>query len=599
MKNLKDQKGMAIVLFLAILLMLTLVGVVAIMNSSNNLDVSGNKMNSNETLYAADLGLELAIAGIRAFHDVNADSMTDAQLPCSTFTKGGLTISYQTKKDNATTQHFRDIGTFYYQPYQRVRARKIFYVVVSQAASTDGRYRSRVSARVVANMLRLFSFDAFYDGNLEFSSESAYAADTHFQAIHSNSNIYLEQPASATNFLRFRQGVSAGRKIYHGHDTTYASSPTKSGKVLILSARTANSYDTLNIDATNTGWVDTSMARWKGMVQDSLHNINQTKLRVVRPYNTNPIDWIARAVDKPTMSLERTGVCGLKIYTRLVSGVYRDSAYWWNAGTSSWVNRTDSIFNRSPRVVTRRHSYDFRENDTLILYCINLDSLRVANLWPSTGILYMYRDTTASTRRQPAIMIWGGNTLANDLTIVSKNPVYIQGNFNIGDSVHKAAIIADAVTEINSPYTNANGCTSWVAATTHPQSAIAANRIIRAAIVTGNVPTNAARFSGGVNNLVRLLEDWTMAGRLTMIGPQICLWNSQQDTARYQSPGMTANIYFPPANTGAFRYIHSDTTIGDTCGFGLPARRRFPPFPDDGPYAVYIEVLNRTVEEVQ
>ncbi|MCJ7508611.1 MAG: pilus assembly PilX N-terminal domain-containing protein [candidate division Zixibacteria bacterium] len=587
MGDLKNQKGMALVLFLAILLMLTLVGVVAIMNSSNNLDVSGNKMNSNKTLYAADQGLEKAISRIRVWHDTSATPMTGANLPSGTFSSGGATVTYSTKNDTFPVWFVTEDGAINYQPYQGLKARKIYYLVTSQATSSDGRYRSRVSAKVVANMVRLFTFDAFYDGDLEFSSEQAYAADTHFQHIHSNSNIYLEQPTTpSANTLRFRSGVTAGGNIYHGHNTTYSGSPTKSGKVLIRSG--VATYDTLNISTAN--WVDSSLIRWHGAVEDSRHGIHQTKLRVVRPYNTNPIDWIARATAKPTMSLERDGVCGFKVDTDPLTG--GGIANRWN-GTSWGAN----VFHSgTPSATTIAGvGYDFREKLPLTLISINLAQLNTNGFWPIAGtrVIYATQSRPTSVRRR-AIRIWNAALLASDLIIASNLPVYIQGNFNTVNP-RRAAIIADAVTAISD--TSPTLFTAWISITPDSMRTVIRNgatsgggtydMTINACIVTGNKPTSSSQFSGGVNNLVRLLQNWNN-DTLIIQGPQICLWSNSVDTGSYQFP---TTYYDDPL----LRQIESDITIGDST-VALPTR--YPPFPDNGPYVSYIEVLNRTIMEI-
>jgi hypothetical protein len=76
---------------------------------------------------------------------------------------------------------------------------------------------------------------------------------------------------------------------------------------------------------------------------------------------------------------------------------------------------------------------------------------------------------------------------------------------------------------------------------------------VNAALVTGAVPTtgtDAATFSGGVQNLTRFLEDWSGSGvTLTMNTSIVNLFNSQMATAQFKMPG---NYYKPPTRMWGF-----------------------------------------------
>jgi hypothetical protein len=60
----KNQGGMVLIVCLAILLMLSLIGIVSITTSNTESEISGNEMRSNESFYLADAGLEKTLAAL-------------------------------------------------------------------------------------------------------------------------------------------------------------------------------------------------------------------------------------------------------------------------------------------------------------------------------------------------------------------------------------------------------------------------------------------------------------------------------------------------------------------------------------------------------
>jgi len=76
-----------------------------------------------------------------------------------------------------------------------------------------------------------------------------------------------------------------------------------------------------------------------------------------------------------------------------------------------------------------------------------------------------------------------------------------------------------------------------------------ANTTVNAAIMAGNKDTVGGQYSGGVENFIRLLENWS--GRtLTYSGSLACLWQSQQATGDWQ-PG-NGNVYREPTRNWSY-----------------------------------------------
>jgi hypothetical protein len=60
-KRLNNNKGMAMIVILPILLLITLLGIAAVMNSNTGMDISGSVKRSSQTFYVAEAGLERAV----------------------------------------------------------------------------------------------------------------------------------------------------------------------------------------------------------------------------------------------------------------------------------------------------------------------------------------------------------------------------------------------------------------------------------------------------------------------------------------------------------------------------------------------------------
>jgi hypothetical protein len=155
----------------------------------------------------------------------------------------------------------------------------------------------------------------------------------------------------------------------------------------------------------------------------------------------------------------------------------------------------------------------------------------------------------------------------NGLTIVSANPVYIQGNYNTssaaGDTVPSnnnnytdpdasgytrkfAAVIGDAITVLSAGWNDLNSNTS------HCNDRPASNNItINAALVSGIIPSAGTYYSGGGENFLRLLEDWKTK-TMCIYGSMVQLYKSTQANTPWNGagnlskPALVTKFYWDP-----------------------------------------------------
>jgi hypothetical protein len=237
---------------------------------------------------------------------------------------------------------------------------------------------------------------------------------------------------------------------------------------------------------------------------------------------------------------------------------------------------------------------DNREGGTIRLATIDLSKIQAntSGLNPYfkanatnryfNGIVYIYDNSATTHSLNPdgsvnqnptspvrrGIRLLNGSKIAiTGLTIVSPNPVYIQGDYNTGRDYGTApittppsnntisdpttpqvvgynnpsnpsgpgvrapcSILADAVTILSNSWNDVNAGTTPVAS----------NTTVNTAILAGIVPSNAygdGAYSGGAENFPRFLEAWDTK-KLTYYGSMVELYKSQQSIAKWQYGGV-------------------------------------------------------------
>lgn len=176
---------------------------------------------------------------------------------------------------------------------------------------------------------------------------------------------------------------------------------------------------------------------------------------------------------------------------------------------------------------------------------------------------------TQLTNKLAVVRLVNAQKLPNNnglgFTVATQNPLYVLGNYNTTqDGVHfalaigsttngytvPAALIADAITVLSS---NWNDELSILNFDLH----FSVNTTLNAALIAGDVPstgTTATTFSGGVQNLTRLLENWE-GYTLNYNTSLVCLYSSQMATNQFQLPGA---YYSAPTRDWGFDPNFSD-----------------------------------------
>jgi Tfp pilus assembly protein PilX len=520
--NLKSERGMAALVALLLVGMLTIIGLAALSTSNDEVTVAGNQMQETKAFYAAESGLDAATAILEAHYDT-ANS-TPTTMPAGTQTVNDCSVSYSTTDNGAATFRVLNYGSL----------SGLHALVKSFSISSTGTGATHDAAVTLrqtfqASLVPLFQFAVFYGNDLEIAP----GADMNLIGrVHSNGNLYIQ----AASTLSMNSYVTASGQILHGRK---GPGSTDGGDVMIKDGsgtlRNMKNSNGTWLDATQSKWYDSSIARWNGRVQDK--SMGVLPMNVPLSTSGNPHKLIEPAAGGNTDSYEN------KATLKIVNNV----AYQLQSGT--WVNVTADMTTKGIIKYTANKFTDGREGKVVDVTDIDLGLLQSQGYWPSNGVLY-YSAAVTGGADEPAVRLTNGATLGAALTVASANPVYTLGDFN-KNTKKPAAILSDAFTILSNAWSTGSydGALSAGAKSGRP----AANTTVNCAYATGNINTTSTAYNGGFENLVRFLESWTSSRTLTWTGSAICLWNSVQATGTWNG-----NYYDPPTRNWSYDVSFDD-----------------------------------------
>jgi hypothetical protein len=141
------------------------------------------------------------------------------------------------------------------------------------------------------------------------------------------------------------------------------------------------------------------------------------------------------------------------------------------------------------------------------------------------------------------------------LTVATPFPIYVKGNYNtttngskfslaLGDTTNTvpAGLMGDAITVLSGNWSDTNTVNTSI------NSRTPTTTTINAACLEGIVPSDGTHYSGGVENFLRLLENWSGV-TLSYNGSIVVLFTSQYASSPW--PG-TGTVYNPPTRAWGF-----------------------------------------------
>jgi hypothetical protein len=412
--------------------------------------------------------------------------------------------------------------------------------VISNAREKGGQFYIAAGIRQELQVatIPLFQFAIFYNLDMEINPGPPMTISG---PVHCNTNIYLQPQAPLT----FVSDVTAGASIIS--DKKPGDPSVRSGGTITFQGEHDARVSALNLPI----------------------GTNASSPEAVRQ-----VVEIPPAGESPTSPMGKERFYNKADLVILVSdsGVTVTSGLVNNFATSlpaseytKFLDTSVTFFNKRENKTVKTTQLDvgkFREwNNT---------SSPLRTVLPSQDIrtIYVADNRTQSGSTEAGVRLVNGQTLPpRGLTVATPNPLYIQGHYNAPNSALgtsnttdtvPASIIADAVMVLSTAWRDTNSGSDL-------SKRKAADTTVNAALLAGIVPTTEGSYSGGVENLPRLLEDWD-GRRFTYNGSMVVLYES-----RYaRSPWGGANVYNPPSRNWSF---DRNFRVPDKLPPGCPAVR--------------------------
>lgn len=533
-----SEDGSALILALLALMFLSVSGLALVSIGMTELSLGTNWRGYSQAFYAAEAGLESGVVSLRALL-AQTSIPTDSQLSAitaPTLTTSGLSFTAFSVTRVIATSPYSYQTKISSGPYAGLSGVVTDYRINAQVTGQDGT-RANLTQVLQYVQVPLFQFGVFYGRGVDL--EIAPGPNMTFNGrVHANSHIYV----GAGSSLRFDSSLTAAGNIYRrikrDDDIPWGNNPQ---------IKDANgTYQTLNFDhdyrpGFGSQWA--SPSEWRAQaesvfgpggkpstVQDGAMGVSE----IIPPipelfYNPSNPDVVAHQMIELPQGSDPPELQAAKLYSkaglRIVNGSVTD-------GNGNHVTLP-------PDAVTTETFYDAREQRRMNVTQVDVGRLAASGLAPANGVLYVGR----SGGGDKAVRLVNGAALPSQgLTVVSPNPVYIQGDYNTFNKV-PAAVLADAITVLSNNWGPNNSDAKGNQVTNNRP---ATTTTVNAALALGpSAESQPNQGNGQLENLIRFLENWS--GRtFTYSGSIIALWHSQQATAPWQCCGSGGSQYYSP-----------------------------------------------------
>jgi hypothetical protein len=430
------------------------------------------------------------------------------------------------------------------------------YRVLSNAKQVNGRFdlTNAVLEDIQLISIPIFQFGIFYNGLLEFTWCATFTVNGR---THANGDIFV----GSASALTFNSTVTTTGGIYKtnwdGHtlaqmtaSVTYNGTPGYSTNVNAL---------TLPIGQGNT----------PAAVREVIN------IPPVGESPTSPMG-LQRYYNKPGVDL-------------LISNT-TVTAYVRNSGTDAPISMTVTNWGTNSLSLTTAFPFlnlvDFFTDQRELSKIVRPSEIDISlySTWLTTSTLILNKFPLGSTVYPSVLYVMDARTIATNtdlfavrlvngsilplngpttqpggLTVATPNPLYVQGNYNIGpggstspgntdtSKTYPASLVSDALTLLSPNWQDSQSSLLI----TDGSKSKASPMTVNAAILTGIVYSTDAtsnHFSGGVMNLPRLLEDW-MGQTLTLNTSIVNLFDSVRATNWFRNPGV---YYQAPTRSFSF-----------------------------------------------
>lgn len=425
----------------------------------------------------------------------------------------------------------------------------------------------RIGRRFINSTSTIFQYSIFYEGTLEITPggntriEGDIAANGHvYLGVLSGKTLEIANKIRYLGDHRFNED-SLGSTIFYNPDSTTPAVTLAAPTFLTSEASQVETMEApenllggLDAAATAearpdlfgpTGITDTSL--WSDANRETAAN-NVYRSVIVPPPSASSTNEYPNAT---TTTADDPAIEASRAYTRADIIVTINSA-----GTISVKkkNGTDLTAAFTTLAITANSPVrDQREGKDVKITNVDLGVLNtvLTTTFPTFNGLIYFNLSGASAANPAAIRLKNAEVLPNiagtGFSVATNGGIYVQGNYNTKINSTTAGkvssmLMGDALTVLSPGWsdTNAAGALSTRVAT----GAVTVN----AGLLTGNVASTATKSSGGAQNLIRFLEDWTGVG-VTFHGSIGRLFQSRHFASAFPGAG---TVYMPPSRIFSF-----------------------------------------------
>jgi hypothetical protein len=406
----------------------------------------------------------------------------------------------------------------------------------------------------------IFQFAIFYNNLLEFTWSAAFTINGR---VHANGDIYV----GSSQPLTFNSVVTTAGAIYKtnwdGHTVSQMTGPV-----------TYNG---------NPGWM-TNVLRLAVPVVNNGTPAGMREIINMPPPGEDPLSpiglqrycnlpGVALLVSNITVTVYlKNSVTGapttLSVTNWGTNGISLLTTFPFLSVTNSFIDQRELSKTVRPTQIDVGFYSQWLATNSAVLAKFPFGS----GLYPN--VLYVADNRTIATNTDLfAVRLVNGSILPTNgmpgapsgWTVATPNPLYVWGHYNIGpggttaagntdtSKTFPASLVSDALTILSGNWMDAN---SVNVLTTRP----AVDTTVNAAILTGIVysaDASSNHFSGGVQNVPRLLEDWSSGKTLTLNTSIVNLFDSVRATNWFKNPGI---YYYAPTRSFSFDLNFTNAT---------------------------------------
>lgn len=416
------------------------------------------------------------------------------------------------------------------------------YIVYSRAMSPAGFPEAMLEMHFKSRTLPLFQFAAFYNKDLEILPSADWLLDG---PVHSNGDLYL----GSTNTLDITRQVTAAGSLYRGRKDA---DTCLTGPVRVNDPGSLTEIPTCSTGRQSITQDD--VESWNQMI-DTEASIQSVPAReALEPAAGQPY-W-GRADLRIVLDLSGSPAISVKNADGTTNA--GDTALLSGCGCAAY---SATMHNHREGGLVSMLDVDVQG----LLNCMHGTSLGAALDDTTDGGLVLYLGVdgpSASGVNRYGVRVRNGAELASTnagapsvvgLTVASEQAVYIEGDYNATNQI-PASFLGDTINVLSNGWNDANSAltlasTLRTATTTTVQAAFLGGTDVTGG-TEGSAGQDAGGYSGGLENFIRLHEDWSGV-TLNYLGSFVSLYPPRHASGAwaYGDP-----YYTDPVRNWAFDY---------------------------------------------